>query len=576
MGLCKCENFYVHLHQAKHPIMHFYKKTLLIALTLAILFSCHRGGDKALLTKLSTWDSMLDKDPQAVSDSLQTIDTDKLSRSNRAYYNLLKVISDDKTYYDFTDDSLIQKVVNYYQQHDPESDHYVRALIYQGIVRTRMGITDSTVFEPLKKAENIFNTKKEHNNDIGYVLNYFLGEIQYNNYNYDSANNKYQNALRYAKLKNDTTHIFDAYLAIFWNKMAQVDFIESKLYLDSIKLISDDENDYMLNAASIYYEYSGDIHKALNYDKRQLQLLNNNENTTDIASLYYTISKKYSKLNLLDSALIYGEMAIEWIKNENRTENYLFYDNLADIAEKQEDYASANIYKNKSLDSYKESVLDRLDTQIIELEKKYDLTKSENLVLKSKQNILMITVIFLFIALSLTGLLLFNIKRRRLEAVRLIKLEHENERHAMEAQMLKEEASKMNWLISLYSYISNRLTSLQDNFGLLSQRYISSNPKIHEEMSKILYSAETDLREMPKILIPDDETFSLYTGLNKEESEYFNNSEKIFLMLLACKANNKQIATFMNAPLQSIRARKSQLKKKVIEKGLKEQFFFEI
>lgn len=95
-------------------------------------------------------------------------------------------------------------------------------------------------------------------------------------------------------------------------------------------------------------------------------------------------------------------------------------------------------------------------------------------------------------------------------------------------------------------------------------------------MSKILYSAETDLREMPKILIPDDETFSLYTGLNKEESEHFNNSEKILLMLLACKANNKQIATFMNAPLQSIRARKSQLKKKVTEKGLKEQFLFEI
>lgn len=556
--------------------MHFHKKTLLIALTLAILFSCHPGGDRALLTKLSGWDMILDKDPQAVSDSLQTIDADKLSRSNRAYYNLLKVISDDKTYYDFTGDSLIQKVVNYYQQHDPESDLYIRALIYQGIVRTRMGIADSTVFEPLKKAEDIFNANKERNRDIGYVLNYFLGEIQYNNYNYSLADDKYQNALEYAKLQNDTTHIFDAYLAIFWNKMAQVNLTESKLYLDSIKLISDDENDYMLNAASVYYEYSGDIHKALDYDKRQLQLLNDTESITDIASLYYTISKKYSKLNLLDNALIYGEMALEWIKNEDRAENYLFYDNLADIAEKQQDYALANDYKNKSLESYQKSVFDRLDTQIIELGKKYDLTKSENLALKSKQNALMITVLFLFIALFLTGLLLFNIRRRRLAAVRLIKLEHENERHEMEAQMLKEEASKMNWLISLYSYISNRLTSLQDNFDLLSQRYISSNPKIHEEMSKILYSAETDLREMPKILIPDDETFSLYTGLNKEESEHFNNSEKILLMLLACKANNKQIATFMNSPLQSIRARKSQLKKKVTEKGLIEQFLFEI
>lgn len=559
--------------------MHFYKKTLLIALTLAILFSCHPGGDRALLTKLSAWDMILDKDPQAVSDSLQTIDSDKLSRSNRAYYNLLKVISDDKTYYDFTGDSLIQKVVNYYQQHDPESDLYIRALIYQGIVRTRMGIADSTVFEPLKKAEDIFNANKERNRDIGYVLNYFLGEIQYNNYNSDLAESKYKDALEYAKLQNDTTHIFDVYLAIFWNEMAQADLIESKNYLDSIKLMSNPQTDsysYMLNAASAYYEFSGDFRKALEYDKEQLKFRNDENDAFDLSTLYYSISKKYNKLNMPDSALIYGQMAVDWIENEGKNVSYLYYDNIADIAEKQQDYAVANDYKNKSFDSYMESVLDRLDTQIIELEKKYDLTKSENLALKSKQNALMITVLFLFIALFLTGLLLFNIRRRRLAAVRLIKLEHENERHEMEAQMLKEEASKMNWLISLYSYISNRLTSLQDNFDLLSQRYISSNPKIHEEMSKILYSAETDLREMPKILIPDDETFSLYTGLNKEESEYFNNSEKILLMLLACKANNKQIATFMNAPLQSIRARKSQLKKKVTEKGLKEQFLFEI
>ncbi|MDD4698504.1 MAG: hypothetical protein PHR52_13375, partial [Fermentimonas sp.] len=79
---------------------------------------------------------MIDSKPRLVSDSLKTLEVEKLNRTNRAYYNLLKVITDDKTYVNFTNDSLINSVTYYYKSHDPKNPNLIRSLAYQGIVRT--------------------------------------------------------------------------------------------------------------------------------------------------------------------------------------------------------------------------------------------------------------------------------------------------------------------------------------------------------------------------------------------------------------------------------------------------------
>ncbi|MDO5665419.1 MAG: hypothetical protein Q4G63_09205, partial [Bacteroidia bacterium] len=102
----------------------------------------------------------------------------------------------------------------------------------------------------------------------------------------------------------------------------------------------------------------------------------------------------------------------------------------------------------------------------------------------------------------------------------------------------------------------------------------SSHPTIYQNMHDILHTTESDLREIPKTLIPDEDTFSLYTNLSKKEAQHFNTNERIMLMLLVCRADNRQISTFMNTSIESIRARKSQLKKKMIENGINIADFF--
>ena len=181
--------------------------------------SCKNADEKILLEKFTTWDSLIDSIPYAISDSLSLIDYNDLSRTTRAYYNLLKVVSDDKTYVNFTSDSTINSVAAWYKGHDPQNTNYIRALAYQGIVRTRLGVKDSTVYEPLREADKLLQSMPHPDPSLGYLVNYFLGNIHYNSRNYSSAAQYYQKTLDYAHKENDSTHIFDTYLAFFWNEM---------------------------------------------------------------------------------------------------------------------------------------------------------------------------------------------------------------------------------------------------------------------------------------------------------------------------------------------------------------------
>lgn len=539
--------------------------------------SCNGQEDKEIRVRLTSWDALLENNPEAISDSLKTIDPQELSRENRAYYNLLKTISDDKTYFEFKNDSLINRVVDYYHLHEPYGNNYIRALTYKGIVRTRMGITDSTVYEPLKKADNIFHTQRNPDPSIGYILHYFLGNTHYYNGNFEFAGKYFEETLTHAKQKNDSSHIFDAYLATYWNEMAQSKLEEGKRYMDTLSMFYDkipDKNYLILNAQSVYFVTTKEFEKALDVDKKLLILTKLQKLDVDFSSLYYAISDRYNVLNQLDSAMLYGQMAINNVVDNNKKENYLFYENVANIAEKQQNFSLANKYRQSAFALYEKSVQDRLNTQIMELEKQYDLSEAENIALRSRQNTLSMAIVALLLAMLATLLITLNLRNRRKARLRLMMMEHEAETRAIETKLLEEEASKRNWLIQLYGYISNRLTSLQENFDTLSQRYVSSHPKVYENMHKILHSTETDLREIPKTLLPDEDTFFLYTNLSKKDAKLFNPNEKIMLMLLICKADNKQISTFMNTSIESIRARKSQLKKKLTENAIDITPFF--
>ena len=544
---------------------------------LLFFLSCDNRKENGIVTRLSSWDSMLDEFPQRVSDSLKSINREELSRAGKAYYDLLKVIADDKTYVNFTSDSLINTVSDYYRTHDPKNRNYICALAYQGIVRTRMGVKDSTVFEPLKEADRLFQSMVPPDPSLGYLINYFLGNIHYNNRNYSTANDYFLQTLGYARQDKDSMHIFDTFLALYWNEMQKKDFVKGKIYLDSLsayfnKLPGKDY--FILNAQSIYFDVMDEPEKALEKEKEKLLLYNIQEENVQLSRLYYNISHRFASLEQLDSAMLYAQMAIDLIEDSTYLYNHLYFENVASIAEKQGNYSFANSYRKKAAEFYKNSVNDRLDTQIAELEKKYDLTAAENEILRTRQQNLIIIIGALILVIVFIMILMYTMRVRRKSKLRLLEAENRMREQEFQANIMKEEAGKRKWLLQLYSHISDRLTFLHEEVDTLSQKYISANPKVYKELEKIIKTTDTDLRDITKTLATDNQAFYAYTHLEDKEG-ILNQNEKLLLMLLACNADNRQLATFMNTSVESIRVRKSQLKKKMLEKGLDTDIFGE-
>ena len=539
--------------------------------------SCKNADEKILLEKFTTWDSLIDSIPYAISDSLSLIDYNDLSRTTRAYYNLLKVVSDDKTYVNFTSDSTINSVAAWYKGHDPQNTNYIRALAYQGIVRTRLGVKDSTVYEPLREADRLLQSMPQPDPSLGYLVNYFLGNIHYNSRNYSSAAQYYQKTLDYAHKENDSTHIFDTYLAFFWNEMLHENVDLGKQYLDSLSSFYNffpEKDYYILNAQSFYFDAIGEPKLALEREKEQLNISYSLKENIDISRSYFNISRRYTELEQLDSAMVYGKLAIDFIEDPKFRQNHLYYQNVADIAEKQGDYLIANKYRKEAAELYKSSVQDRLDTQIAEIEKKYDLTESENKVLRAHQQNMQIIIAALILIIGLI-IIIMNIHRiRKVTKMRLLVTESKLHQQELQAEIMRAEARKRKWLIKLYSNISERLTFLQDEFEKLTQRYVSSQPKVYKDMQKILKNTDTELRDISVTLAPDDQTFYSYTCI-KDEQDILNANEKLILMLLSCEADNRELATFMNTTVESIRVRKSQLKKKMSENNIDISIFGE-
>ena len=544
---------------------------------LFILNSCGNKTEERLERRLIQWDGMVDAAPQSVSDSLELLKNMNMSRSNRAYYNLLKVISDDKTYVNFTSDSLIVSVTDYYRIHDPKSRNHIRSLAYQGIVRTRMGVKDSTVYDPLREADGLLRSMPQPDPSLGYLVNYFLGNIHYNNRNYPTAHDYFRRTLDFAREENDSLHVFDTYLALYWNEMEQKEFVGGQKYLDTLSSFYNllpGKDYFILNAQSIFYDVIGEPGKALEREKELLLVTSQQKENIDLSRLYYNMSYRFITIEQLDSAMIYAQLAIEHIQDTLYRQNYLYYQNAANIAESSGNYFLADRYRKEALNLYRSSTTDRLDIQVAELEKKYDLTEAENEILRARQQNLIMVIAALGLFIIMIFILMYLRKVRRATQLKLLQAEYTMQQQELQAKILREEAGKRKWLLHLYSYISNRLTFLQEEFETLTQRYVSSYPKVYRDMQQILKKTDSELRDITKTLSIDDETFYAYTNLRDEEG-VLNPTEKMMLMLLACDADNRQLATFMNTSVESIRVRKSQLKRKMQGKSLDTAVFHE-
>ncbi len=97
-----------------------------------------------------------------------------------------------------------------------------------------------------------------------------------------------------------------------------------------------------MNAQSVYYDVIGEPDKALEREKAKLLLFRTQEENVQLSRVYYSISDRFVSLEKLDSAMLYAQMAIDCIEDISYRQNHLYYQNVANIAEKQGNFEMAN------------------------------------------------------------------------------------------------------------------------------------------------------------------------------------------------------------------------------------------
>ena len=542
----------------------------LIILCFFALQSCNREQHEADYARLQRIDTLCDSLPAAAHDSLATLHPKDFSRYNRAYYGLLKTIADDKTYTRFTSDSLINDVENYFRRHEKGTDNHLRALVYQGIVRIRTGITDSTAYIPLKDAETLYLNRKNTIPSIGYMLYYHLGDIQEKNGNDGIAAVYFQEALKYAKKKNVPSHLFSIYYKVFWESVRKEQYRDAELYLDTLALYAHtpDERYLMLDAQAFYLDSQGEYGEDLQKKRGQLALTPQLKEEPEYFKIYYSLSDRFRSLHLLDSAFHYAGLAIAHIEDSTYRYNYLLYDNVADIAAEMGDYRLADDYRQQALDIYGESTEHLLDTRILELEKRYDLSEAENKILKAENRFYVILGMFVFFLFAVLIFLVYFIKQRSIVRLQQAKMEEEKTRMEIqnrlfeaETQNLRQKTENQEQLLSHYGAFLKLYSQQQIDIQELAYKVRSRNQALGDTYDQMLKESQQRFADLAGSLFTVDDMGKLFEITI--DKKILKDRDCLLLFMLAANVGNEEIAALLNITTNNLKVKKSNLKKKI-------------
>ncbi len=182
---------------------HFIRRAILFALIGLSLSSCHFSGGNNQLAVLQYADSLMENHPDSALLLLENIDnTDTLLRADRAYYALLLTQAKDKNYIKHTTDSVMHKVVDYYDSGNNDvlrmKAHYYLARVYQDMDSVSASVGEFLI--ALQLAEGV--------KDSDFIclsaanLGYLLKEHDLP----DEADSYYQRAEEVAMLKGDSLY----------------------------------------------------------------------------------------------------------------------------------------------------------------------------------------------------------------------------------------------------------------------------------------------------------------------------------------------------------------------------------
>jgi len=560
---------------------------LWLILILISQAACRPADEQQPAENLVELDSMAYRYPRYVYNVVNNLIThSRLTGYDRAYAGLILSVASENIGRSVPSDSLITATVNVFSLR-PEYNpgNYQRALIYQGITRFHNGIADNRAYLPIKEALILSETTPPDQKSLQ-IACYYLGVIHTKNNNVNQAHEYFKQAFVIAENLKDSVVLFKTCREMYWNRMKALDFLTARTLLETLQSftnVSREQIRDIRNAEALYYNSLKRYRTALKIDYNLLRTDIQNKDSNALLADYYRISDNYKFMNQPDSALHYGELATKNIRDTTFYLNYYYYLNVAELASQLKKWDKSTSAYQQVYYLMNKTINNQLNTQIMELERKYDVASAENRAIKLKNNNIVLRLVLIILTMGLIITLLIFRNRSRLQKEQEKSLVQEkkileqkqliaeaNEKRMMlDKQLTERKLIEKQFVIPIYRQISQRNNAIK-NFllDLQSNSYIAKNPQIQQKI-------ETEYRDFvqttrisePQFL--NDELFSGLTGISSDDSGLFNESEKMMLAFMATGSDNQQMATLMNTSVESIRVRKSKLKKKMQENKVK-------
>lgn len=525
----------------------------LILITLGV-FAC----DTQLtpyMEQLTQWDKALENNPETIGDSLATLNVAKLNKAEKAYYYLLEAAVADKNLKQLKNDSTLLISERYYNS---KKDYY--ALARTQYYLSKYQKEPQKIYELLKTAEINFEKSPKDDYHILGLIYYWLGQIQYRQYNTSEAELYYKKSNQiYSEVKDSLYMIYSLRQLgrIYSNQksfdLAKKNFAEALNILDNI----DDVNSTQITQLyasilinqSLLFQKTGDLDSAFVISKKCISIIE--KRNIPIKSSFYFIFIKILKLKgEIDSCKYYGIK----MKNAAFKENNLFnlvncYKTLSQIEEEQKNYQKACEFNSK-YNELKDELNSKHEREILkELEQKYALAEKEKENLKDRNKSLWYFTISLTIALTASIVALYFSRIHR-------KLKVKNAH-------LSEEIAKTQWGFALSKELIADNSSAYEKLELLLTKNIKLIP------NKVYYEFENSLKAQKEEY--SQRLFSALTNIDNNFIEKLqrkfpelNIDEVMLAYMLRHEWDINDIAQVFRISFEAFKKRKYRLKVKIL------------
>ena len=583
--------------------------TVIAALLAALLLSAAACSDRNAQARLAmaAADSLMTADPQAALDTLMTIDsTDAagLPRADRALYTLLRTEAEYKCYMPVAGNTTISEAVDYYRRKGPE-DRLARALTMQGAVLSESGDPDGAMLA-YKEAEPLL----EHSGDLEQLglLHTRIGELyQKSIVNDKNAILRFRQALQCFEKAGLPERIMSSHLSLAG--MLLVDSADKAVPhlekgLSMAEALHDTLN--MLSAYSLYAFKEQSTDKFAQIARRAEQLYEEISvpsliEEDIINSINYCCAELFMDAEKQDSSLLF----LNSIRMRDEVDSLSYYTIMARLYEKEDNTKKATECLRAANDITLRILKEGYDSQLIEVEKKYDNDiLSEKL--KVSRNRIMVLTALLLLAVAVSSII-YLISKNKARKRELILRDAVSDLQSLRAELLskQDETTRLHSRLhdtetamehlkkqieteaKKHNQEAKELKNLRESFvsqATSNQELLTLNGKIlgmTKTLADICYIYEGSpnmpgkVEEAVKSILSDEDTLNnilgkmleltypgFMTGLSKEYPS-LNDSDRKLIVLTCCGFSSSTASVILGISVQNLNARKYRIARKM-------------